>query len=482
MVSVRITNEGRILLRSRKLNEAGDNMKEKIPVEKNREYILEIASLGYEGEGVGKVEEFTVFVNGALPGERVRVLIVKVSKHFAFGKLLEIISASEKRTEPICSIYKRCGGCQLQHLSYEGQLEFKRKHVEETMKRIGKLGDVVVHPAIGMETPNRYRNKVQLPVGGTSEEIKIGFYAPRSHDIIDMDVCHIQDETADAVIRLIRQWMKDYKVEPYDEQGDKGILRHIMIRRAYRTEEIMVVLVTKTDSLPNVSTLIDTLVNKIEKVKSIIQNINKKNTNVILGEENKVIWGEGTITDYIGKFKFQISPHSFFQVNPVQTEVLYEKALEYAALTGNETVFDAYCGTGTISLFLSQKAGKVYGVEIVQQAIENAIENAKENDVYNTEFIVGASEEVIPRLIDQGICAEVVVVDPPRKGCGRELLEAIAKMKPKRIVYVSCDPGTLARDLGILQELHYKTVEIQPVDMFPHTAHIENVARIVLEN
>jgi 23S rRNA (uracil1939-C5)-methyltransferase len=452
-----------------------------IMVEKNKDYIIDITGMGYEGEGVGKIENFTVFVQGALLGETVKVKIVKVAKNYAHGKLMDVLKSSSHRAEPVCSIYKRCGGCQMQHMSYEGQLEFKTQRVKEVIERIGKLEDVIVHPTLGMQEPYRYRNKVQLPVGKVDGEVRIGFYAPRSHDIIGMDTCHIQDEIADKVVKLTKEWIVKHNIEPYDEEKESGNIRHIMIRRGFKTGEVMVVIVTREERLPFADEFVKLMIDNIKGLKSVIQNINSKKTNVILGDKNKKLWGEDVITDYIGKFRFNISPMSFFQVNPIQTEVLYSKALEYANLNGDETVFDAYCGTGTISLFLSQKAKKVYGVEIVPQAIEDAKKNAVQNGVDNVEFLVGESEKVIPELIDKGIKAEVVVVDPPRKGCEKSLLEAISKMAPKRIVYVSCDPATLARDLGILKELGYKTIEVQPVDNFPQTAHIENVARLERE-
>lgn len=463
-------------------------MIQKAPVEKNKDYVIDIKGMGYEGEGVGKISDFTVFVPGAIKGEKVNVKIVKITKSFAFGKLLDIIEPTLKRREAVCDIYKRCGGCQLQHLSYEGQLEFKKLRVRDCLTRIGKQqikeendiesSGLILHETIGMEEPYRYRNKVQLPVGVENGEVKIGFYAERSHMIIDMETCSIQDETADEIVKLTKQWIIDNKVPVYNEQKHTGIIRHLMIRRAFRTGEVMVVLVTNGREVPAIEEYINIICSSIEGIKSIIQNVNTKRTNVILDEECITLWGKNTITDYIGKFKFNISPLSFFQVNPVQTEVLYKKALEYAGLTETETVFDAYCGTGTISLFLSQNAAKVYGVEIIPQAIENAVRNAAENGVKNVEFITGESEKVIPELIKSGVKASVVVVDPPRKGCEESLLEAIAKMSPDRIVYVSCDPGTLARDLKILTELGYSTIEAQPVDMFPQTAHVECVVRI----
>ena len=329
-----------------------------------------------------------------------------------------------------------------------------------------------------MEQPWRYRNKVQLPIGLVNGELKIGFFAPRSHEIIDMESCLIQDEIADKVVELTRSWIIKNNIKPYNIDGqydESGILRHIMIRRGFTTNEVMVVIVTNGRELPHKEEFIHLMVNNIHGIKSIIQNINSKPTNVILGLESKTLWGSDTICDYIGEFKYNISPLSFFQVNPIQTEVLYGKTLEYADLSGNETVFDAYCGTGSITLFLSQKAKEVYGVEIIPQAIENAKINAVENNVDNAHFYVGESEVVIPNLISKGIKADVVVVDPPRKGCDKKLLDAITNIDAKRIVYVSCDPSTLARDLAILEENGYKTVEIQPIDMFPHTVHVETV-------
>ncbi|HBZ6547792.1 23S rRNA (uracil(1939)-C(5))-methyltransferase RlmD [Clostridium perfringens] len=452
-------------------------------VEKNKEYIFDIISQGYEGEGIAKIDnKYPIFIEGALKGEKVKVRIVKVNKNFAYGKLMEVLEASEERVNPPCAIYKRCGGCKLQHASYKAQLDFKWDRVKDCVSKIGKLDPSIVKYPLGMEEPWRYRNKVQLPIGLINGEVKIGFFAPRSHDIIDMESCLIQDEIGDKVVKLTREWIEKFNIRPYNVDGEydeKGIVRHIMIRRGFTTNEVMVVLVTNGEKLPHKEEFVDLMVKNIPGIKSIIQNINSKKTNVILGLESKTLWGEDTISDYIGDFRFNISPLSFFQVNPTQTEVLYGKALEYANLTGNEEVFDAYCGTGTITLFLSQKAKKVYGVEIIPQAIDNAWINAKENKVENVEFFVGESEVVIPDLINKGVKADVVVVDPPRKGCDKKLLDAITNIDAKKIVYVSCDPSTLGRDLQVLEENGYKTLEVQPVDMFPNTSHVENVAKLI---
>ncbi|MDV4151354.1 23S rRNA (uracil(1939)-C(5))-methyltransferase RlmD [Clostridium sp. AL.422] len=454
-------------------------------VEKNNEYILDIISVGYEGEGIAKIDGYPIFIEGAILGEKVKALIVKVKKNYAYGKLLEVIEASEERIEPKCKVYKRCGGCTVQHMSYKKQLDYKFERVKDCISKIGGLDSSLVEYPVGMENPERYRNKVQLPVGIVKGELSIGFYAPRSHNIINLDTCLIQDKIADKVAKLTREWMTKYNISPASIDGvfnKNGLIRHIMIRKGFTTNEVMVVLVSTKEKVENIDKFIDLIKDNVEGIKSIILNVNKENTNVILGQKCITLWGEDTITDYIDNFKFNISPLSFFQVNPVQTEKLYSKALEYAGLTGDETVFDAYCGTGTITLFLSQKAKKVYGVEIIEPAIINARENARINNIDNAEFFVGKSEEIIPELIEKGIAPEVIVVDPPRKGCDIKLLEAIGNAKPNRLVYVSCDPSTLARDLKILEEKGYKTEKVQPVDMFPHTSHVECVALLEIRN
>lgn len=448
-------------------------------VEKDKEYIFNIEALGYEGEGIAKIEGYPVFIPGALIGEKVKVIITKVKKNFAYGNLLEILEESDKRRIPDCRSYNVCGGCTAQHLSYEDQLDFKFSRVKDCIRKIGGLDDSIVKYPIGMENLYRYRNKVQFPVGMVNGKLSIGFFSEKSHEIIDMDTCLLQDEESEQIIAIIRKWMNDYSIMPAKNDGKffkKGLIRHIVVRKAFNTNEIMVILVTTNKEIPYIEKLIETLNSKNCAIRSIVQNINDKDTNLVMGEKCITLWGADYICDYIGKYKFNISPLSFFQVNPVQTEVLYNKALEYADLNGDEVVFDAYCGTGTISLFLSQKAKMVYGVEIISQAIDNAKVNAEINNVKNAQFYVGKSEEIIPQLIKDGIIPDVIVVDPPRKGCDSKLLDALGKAKPRRIVYVSCDPSTLARDLKYLESHGYKTQEIQPVDMFPMTKHIENVA------
>jgi 23S rRNA (uracil1939-C5)-methyltransferase len=455
-------------------------MEKVIPIEKNQEYTIEITGLTNEGMGVGRVEGFTVFVEGALPEETVIAKIVKIQKTFGYGKLISIERQTQSRVKPSCGIVSKCGGCQLQHLDYKAQLSNKTQMVKDVMERIGGFKDLLVHDTIGMQDPWRYRNKAQFPVG-IAKDVVIGFYANRSHDIIDTDKCVIQDKLNDKVIKIFKEYIKKSSISVYNEKTHKGLVRHIVTRKGFKTGEVMICIVVNGESLPDTDYLVETLTSKIPQIKSIVLNINKRASNVILGATNLVLYGEAAIYDYIGKFKFRISPNSFFQVNPVQTDVLYSKALEYTDLSGNETVFDAYCGIGTISLFLSEKAKKVYGVEVVAQAIQNAKENAVLNNVDNVDFILGESEKVIPEMYKKDIKADVIVVDPPRKGCEQELLDVIAEMQCPRVVYVSCNPATLARDMKFLVEKGYVVKEVQPVDMFPHTVHVECVALLVKE-
>jgi len=430
--------------------------------------------MNHDGQGVGRIDNFTVFVDGAVPGEKVEVRLTTVKKTYAVGELARIISASPKRVSPACAAFPKCGGCSLQHMSYDAQLEFKTGLVKDSIKRIGKLDDVVIHDTIGMENTLYYRNKAQYPVGlcETGQEV-LGFYAKYSHRIVECESCLIQDETSGKVRSILKDFIRENKVSVYNEATGTGLLRHLMTRTGFKTGEVMVVLVINGKDIPHKQKLIDTLVAEVPQIKSIMLNINQKNTNIILGERNIKLFGKDHITDYIGKYKFFISPLSFFQVNPVQTEVLYNKAIEYAGLSGKETVFDLYCGIGTISLFLSERAKRVYGVEVVEDAISDAKKNAELNGIYNIDFMVGEAEKVVPQIYKMGVKADVVVVDPPRKGCDEKLLETLVSMQPERIVYVSCKPSTLARDLSYLSERGYKAVEAQPVDMFPHTAHVE---------
>jgi 23S rRNA (uracil1939-C5)-methyltransferase len=453
------------------------------PAEKNEYYDAVFEDLTHDGAGVAKIEGFPVFVPNALPGESGKIKIVKVKKGYGYGRLIELYEQSPERRAAPCPVYKQCGGCQLQHLSYKGQLDHKQKHVKEVLARIGKvnLDKVIVHPTIGMKNPWNYRNKAQVPVGEREGGLIAGFYQKRTHDIIDMERCLIQQSENDEVVQAVKNICSRIGIQAYDELTHQGWLRHIMVRYGYQTKEMMLVFITRTKDFPNKKSMIAEITAKFPNIKSIVQNINPKRTNVILGDETRILWGSEYIYDYIGNIKFAISAKSFYQVNPEQTKVLYEKALEYANLSGNETVIDAYCGIGTISLFLAQKAKKVYGVEIVPEAIEDAKRNARLNNIENVEFAVGEAESIIPKWYEQGIRADVIVVDPPRKGCDESLLQTILDMKPKKVVYVSCNPATLARDIAILEQGGYETKEVQPVDMFPHTAHVECVSQIVLK-
>lgn len=452
-----------------------------LPVKEGEKYLIEIEDIGDSGEGIGKVEGFTVFIEGGVPKDRAIVKIEKAKKNYAIGTIESLTEASTSRIEPKCPIAEECGGCQIQHISYEEQLNLKKKKVKSAIERIGKLENVQVHDVIGMEKPYRYRNKAQFPIGVEENQATIGFYKKGTHQIINTKGCKIQHEVNDRITEIFKNLINEKKISIYNEKSKKGLLRHILTKVSYSTGDLMVVIITNGEELPHKEEIINILTKEIPNIKSIVQNINKKKNNVILGRENKTLYGKDKIVDYIDNLKFEISPLSFFQVNPLQTEVLYKKALDYAGLTGKETVFDIYCGIGTISLFLAKKAKKVYGIEVVKAAIEDANKNAKLNNIDNTEFFVGKAEDIVPKLYDKGLRADVVVVDPPRKGCDKKVLETIADMKPKRIVYVSCKPSTLARDLKYLDELGYKTIEVQPVDMFPHTSHVECVVRIYKE-
>ncbi|MCY9266853.1 23S rRNA (uracil(1939)-C(5))-methyltransferase RlmD [Bacillus licheniformis] len=457
-------------------------MKQKAPVQKNEYYNVVFEDLTHEGAGVAKVDGFPIFVPNALPDEKAQIKVTRVKKGFAFGRLIDLKEESRYRTDAPCPIYKQCGGCQLQHINYEGQLLYKQKQVKDVLERIGKLdlSRITVHPTLGMEDPWNYRNKAQVPVGEREGGLIAGFYQQRSHEIIDMNECLIQQSENDRVVQAIKEICGKYGIKAYNEERHKGWLRHIMVRYGAVTGEMMVVFITRTNDFPHKAKIVEEITAAFPHVKSIVQNINPKKTNVIFGDETTVIWGEEYIYDTIGGIKFAISARSFYQVNPEQTKVLYDKALEYAELNGEETVIDAYCGIGTISLFLAKQAKKVYGVEIVPEAIEDAKRNAELNGIENAEFAVGEAEAVIPKWYEEGIKADTLVVDPPRKGCDEALLRTIIEMKPKRVVYVSCNPGTLARDLRVLEDGGYSTREVQPVDMFPHTAHVECVAILTL--
>ena len=442
---------------------------------KNDLVTLEIEDCGIDGEGIGKADGFTVFVKDAVIGDTVTAKIIKAKKNYGYGRLMEVLKPSPYRVEPKCEFARQCGGCQLQALSYDQQLVFKTNKVKGHLERIGGFTDIPMEPIIGMDELFHYRNKAQFPVGRNKEgKIVTGFYAGRTHNIIENRDCALGVAENKEVLDRVIAHMEKYGIEPYNEATGKGLVRHILIRYGYFTKEVMVCLILNGNKIPKEEQLVKSLC-EIPGMTSITINVNKKHSNVILGEEIHLLWGQEYITDRIGDISYQISPLSFYQVNPMQTQKLYAKALEYADLHGQETVWDLYCGIGTISLFLAQKAKFVRGVEIVPAAIENAKENAKLNGLENTEFFVGKAEEVLPREYKKnGVYADVIVVDPPRKGCDETLLETMVEMNPERIVYVSCDSATLARDLKYLCERGYELRKVCPVDQFGMTVHVES--------
>lgn len=443
---------------------------------------LTITDLGTDGEGIGKIDGYTIFVKDAVVGDVIEAKIMKAKKNYAYARLMAVLTPSPDRVEPKCPVARSCGGCQIQQMDYAAQLRFKQKLVAGNLAHIGGLaqGEYEMLPILGMEVPYNYRNKAQYPVGKDREgNTVIGFYAGRTHSIIPNMDCCIGAPSNAGILAIVKKYLDKNNVEPYDEESHSGLVRHILIRTGFTTGQVMVCLVINGSKLPNEPELVNDL-QEVAGIASIMINENRNKTNVILGDKVRTLWGKSYIEDYIGDVLFRISPLSFFQVNPAQTKVLYGKALEFAGLTGNETVWDLYCGIGTISLFLAKHAKKVYGVEIVPQAIEDAKQNAELNNIDNAEFFVGKAEEVVPDFYEKNANSEmshpdVIVVDPPRKGCDEALLNTIVKMAPDRVVYVSCDSATLARDLKYLGENGYKVEKVQAVDQFGHSVHVESV-------
>jgi 23S rRNA (uracil1939-C5)-methyltransferase len=444
------------------------------------EHEILIERMAHEGQGIGKINGLKIFVEGAMIGEKCRVKITKSKKHYAIAKIIEILKPSLDRITPKCMYANQCGGCHLQYMSYEAQLSFKTSKVKDSLKRIGHI-DTEVYETLGMVEPWHYRNKSQYPVGRRNNNVVLGFYENRSHDIVDLENCLIQHSLIDKVMLTVKDWLEQYHISIYNELSHEGLIRHVVIKVGYKTGVVMAILVANGKEIPFIDRLVKMLGSKIQGFKCLILNVNTKKTNVIMGEENIVLYGRTYIYDYIGDVKFRISPLSFFQVNSIQMEALYKKTLEYAGLTGSETVIDLYCGIGTISLFLAKKAKRVYGIEVVSQAIDDARINAEINGIDNVGFIEGAAEKVMPKIAERGIKPDVIVVDPPRRGCDEKTLEAIARVSPDRVVYVSCNPATLARDLRYLEDRGYKTEEVQPVDMFPQTHHVECVVKVQRE-
>ena len=472
--------------------------KERLPVVKNEEVTLDIVGMNHDGDGVGKINGYTLFVKNVLPGERVVVKVVKMKKSYGYGKALRILEPSSHRVHPPCVIYDQCGGCQVQHMQYDSQLKWKQQLVIDSLERIGKFqvhkngsargehptdrtnkSAVFVHETIGMDDPWRYRNKVQVPLAKVGGKLQGGFYARASHRIIDMDTCLIQHEDSDHVLTAVKQIGTELGVSTYDEQTGQGVLRHVMVKRSFHTGEMMIVFITNGVTFPQSERWVREIRERFPSVVSICQNSNTARTNVILGNKTSVLWGRPFIYDWIGNTKFCISARSFYQVNPIQTNVLYTKTLEYAQLTGQETVIDAYCGIGTIALFLAPFAKHVYGIEIVKEAIDDARVNAELNQIGHAQFEWGAAEDVLPKWYERGVRADVVIIDPPRKGCDIQFIHTVLQIQPQRIVYVSCNPSTLARDLHFFAQGGYRVDQVQPVDMFPHTNHVEVISVLI---
>ena len=446
------------------------------PIKKNQEYIVDIIDNGFEGEGIAKIDNFTIFVPNSIKGEKVKILIVKVLSSHAFGKVLEIIKKSEYRTESDCSTYKRCGGCNLRHIKYEQTLKMKQNAVQSLVNKTLKT-KIQVQETLGMENPYFYRNKAQYPLGiDKNGNPQIGVFANRTHEIIPIQKCLIQNEKSEKLAKFVFEWIVKNNISIYDEKTRKGLIRHIVTKIGIRTNEIMCVLVINGNTIPKEQGLVKEILENFPEVKTIVKNINTKNTNVIMGKENVNLYGNGYIEDILGEYKFKISPLSFYQVNPVQAEKLYNLGVEAAKIDKNDIVFDLYCGIGTISLFMAKYAKKVYGIEIVEDAVKDAKENALNNGVDNVEFLAGDVEDVLDDLINEkGIIPDVVMVDPPRKGLDNKSIDNIMKIHPKKMVYISCNPATLVRDLAKFEEL-YEIKNIKPIDMFPFTSHVECVA------
>ena len=453
-----------------------------IPIQKNKEYIVDIIDNGFEGEGIAKIDNFTIFIDGAIKGEKCKILIVKITSSHAFGKLLELIEQSPVRCTPDCETYKRCGGCNLRHIDYEETLNIKQQKVQNLINKT-LTKKVEVEKTLGMGNPYNYRNKAQYPVGTNKNGEKVfGVFAKRTHEIIPIKECKIQKEISYEIANYILDYIKKNNISVYNEKKQTGLVRHIVTKVGIQTNEIMCIIVINGKELPHELALANNIIDKFPMVKTVVKNINTKNTNVIMGQKNEAIVGRGYITDVLGDYIFKISPMSFYQVNPIQAEALYNIAIEKANITKDDVVCDLYCGIGTIGIFASKFAKKVYGIEIVKQAIEDAHGNAKLNNVNNIEFICGDVEQAFDKLIKkEKVKPSVVIVDPPRKGLDNNTIENIMKSNVERVVYISCNPATMVRDLKMMEE-KYEIMEVQPVDMFPFTSHVECCAVMELKN
>lgn len=450
-------------------------------VEKNKEYIVDIIDNGFQGEGIAKIDGFTIFIPNAIKGEKIKILIVKVLASHAFGKIIEIIKQSDYREESDCITYKRCGGCSLRHIKYNETLKIKQNALQSLVNKTLE-NKLKVEETLGMDKPYHYRNKAQYPIGLNKEgKPVIGVFANRTHEIIPIETCYIQNKQSEEIAKYIFNFLVNHKIKVYDEKSGKGLVRHIVTKIGIKTNEVMCIIVINGNELPYEDILVNELTHKFENIKSIIKNINTKNTNVILGNENINLYGNGYIKDILGDFIFKISPMSFYQVNPVQAEKLYNIGVELADINKNDIVFDLYCGIGTISLFISKFAKEVYGVEIVEEAIVAAKENACINNVTNTKFIAGDVEKVLDDLVNvKKIIPDIIMLDPPRRGLDNTSIENIRKVSPKKVIYISCNPATLVRDLSKLED-KYNVKSIKPVDMFPFTSHVECCAVLCLK-
>lgn len=452
------------------------------PVEKNKEYEVDIIDNGYDGEGIAKIDDFTIFINGAIKGEKCKILIVKVNKSFAFAKLIEVIKKSENRVDSDCSTYKRCGGCSLRHIKYNETLNLKRDMVQNLVNKTLD-NKIKVNNVIGMDNPYHYRNKLQYPVGLDKKgNPTIGVFAKRTHEIIEVGNCLIQNKEAEKVAKEVFKFIKENNTPVYNEVTRQGAIRHIIVKIGIKTNEMMCVIVSNKEKFDKEKELVEYITSKFPNVKTVIKNINDKNTNVILGNKNVMLYGDGYIYDKLGDYTFKISANSFYQTNPIQTEKLYNKAIEFAKLDKEDILCDLYCGIGTIGIFSSNKVKKVYGIEIVEEAIEMAKENAKINNIENIEFIAGDVEKAFKKLVEENnVKPTAIIVDPPRRGIDETTINEILKLNVQKLVYVSCNPATLVRDLNLL-ESKYRVKEIQPVDMFPFTSHVECCALLELKN
>lgn len=449
-----------------------------VPVQEGERYEIELDDLAYGGDAVGRIENFAIFVSGGIPGEKVLIGVTEVKKNYGRGEIIKIIEPSPSRVSSPCPVAQECGGCQLKHISYRAQLELKEQMVKDVLKRIGGIS-APVKPVLGMESPRFYRNKARYALGCDEEgQIRAGFYAPGTHRVVEHDLCQIQHPLTNRLVREILPLLDELNIQPYNRKKDSGYLKNLFIRVGVCSNQLMLVLVTAKSELPEQETLVREITDRVPELVSIYQEVQRKQNGSTAGGELRKLWGQDSITDYIGDLKFRISPHSFFQVNTLQTRVLYDRVAAYAALAGRETVLDAYCGIGTIALYLAEKAEVVYGVEVVEEAVADAEMNAALNKIDNVFFYKGRVEDVIPALEGEIKSPDIIVVDPPRGGCVREFLDFCAKTRPERMVYVSCNPSTLARDLKRLKEMGMEPVEVQPVDMFPHTYHVELVVLI----